>query len=180
MKLENGKLVLERRACLNCNEGTIPGQRWCPTCKGTGKGKRGGAGGCRTCRGMKTTADFDNPTPCPVCKGNYQNAQPETTSDYLPDDIWRGLTFKVYRTNQPLTWNESHLGLGFVFSCEDYGRAWNDTDENIITSVKEHGGHQASKIAKDDGSICDHVAIVVKRGGYAVKAVFTKPSQVEA
>lgn len=63
--------------------------------------------------------------------------------------------------------------MDYVFTCTDYGRAWRATDAEVVADVLDNSGsHQACKVAQDNGTLCDHVAIIVKPGGYAVKAVF--------
>jgi len=172
MKLENGKLVMERKDCHWCDQGKRPGKAKCGTCDGTGKGKRGKVRGCRTCYGNKTVPDFNNTVACDLCGGSWQGSQEETLYDYLPESVWQGLAFKVYRNAVPMTFNEQYVGVGCVFSSTDYGDAWKGTDEAVIAEVKEHTSHQACKVAREDGTLCNHVGIFVMPGGYAVRAVW--------
>lgn len=172
MKIENGKIVLKTKECI-CQEGKQAGLMKCPACKGTGRGKRGGLRGCKQCYGSRQVVDWNNPIPCTYCKGDYKNV-PETMTDYISEQIWKSLSFKTVRANAPTTFNEEYVGIGYVYCCNDYGDAWNaNKDEELIEEVKNHrGGIQACAIAKDDGTVCDYVAIIIKPTGYSVKAIF--------
>jgi hypothetical protein len=172
MKIENGKVVFERKDCWQCNKGQKARIIPCPECKGTGRGKRGGARGCKKCNGFRTSCSWDDPVPCDACQGNYQNHEPEDATDYLPAGAFASLTFKVYRVTREMTWGESHIGLGCVYSCTDYGRSNAATDDAIIADVKNHSGVQACKVIDAQGNLCDHIGIFVRQGGYTVKAVF--------
>ena len=167
---EGNKLVMGRKNCWHCHEGTVGTNVTCTGCQGTGRSKSGKQK-CRTCRGTKTVYNNDIRKPCDTCKGNPVNFNEETVYDHMPDAVWQSLTFKVYRHNRPITGNEALLGLGCVYSSQDYGAAWDaNNDEALIASVKASGGHQACKVAKKDGTLCDHVGIFVSRGGYSVRA----------
>lgn len=171
MKLVNGQLVMGKKDC-QCGDGTQPRRIVCRECNGTGNGKRGGRGGCRKCNGLKIEWDSKNPMTCTRCNGNFKDAEDETTTDYMPNEIWDAMKFEVYRTNLPLTLNEALLGLGCIYSCEDYGAAFkNPDDAALIADVKNHKSHQACKFLKD-GKFADHVGIIVKTGGYSVRAIF--------
>jgi RecJ-like exonuclease len=172
MQLINGKIVLGRKVCWRCHEGQIAGKVCCPECKGSGNGKRGGRGGCRRCNGNCTVYSADVMEECYECKGKYIDYEAETLCDYMPKDIWAQVPLKVYRTNKPMTVGEYLLGMGCLFSCTDYGRAWGSTDEQVLESVRKHDSVQATKVCADDGRLCSHVGIFINEGGYTVKAVF--------
>lgn len=176
MRIENSKLILERRECLWCR-GTrlIPGKKPCATCHGTGKGTRGKENGCRECHGYRTATDFINMVSCTTCT---DGTEPETLYHYAPDSIWQSFRFVVYRENRRLTWGESYIAHGLVFSCTDYGAAYRMPDDAVIDEVKTHKGHQACKFTADDGTLADHIAIIVTRDGYSVDAVFLKQASV--
>lgn len=181
MQVVNGKLVMGRKNC-NCTEGKRAGRVTCPTCKGTGKGKRGKPRGCQGgCFGDGQKWSWENPITCTNCNGNYVGFEEEDRYDYVPDSIWKGLEFKVYRHARALTGNESLLGIGCVFSCTDYGDAWKANDDAaLIAHVRESSGHQATKVTKEDGTVCSHVGIFVCPGGYSVRAVFDDVNAVVA
>ncbi len=180
MHIENGKMVWGRKNCEHCDEGKQPTRIRCPECKGTGNGKRGGRGGCHKCRGLRDIWSNDHPMTCTTCNGNYINFTVENQCDYMPSEVWQSLNFKVYRHKRLLTGNEAILGLGCVFSCTDYGAAWeNPDDEKLIKEVKASTSHQATKVTKDDGTVCDHVGIFVCPGGYSVRPVFESVEAVE-
>lgn len=168
MRIENGKLVMERKTCTHCNEGTVPTKVNCPECKGTGNGKRGGKRGCRPCYGMGWKWDQENRQVCTQCKGEYRNAEAETIFDTAPDAIWQQFPFRVVRVQRDMTTNEMLVGHGSVFTCADYGRAIKKTDDEIIADVRNHKNHQACKFATEDGNIAQEIVIVVTPQGYAV------------
>ena len=179
MHVTNGKLVFARKNCEHCDHGQQPSRITCQTCKGTGRGKRGGRGGCQKCHGLRHIWSNDHPQTCTTCNGNYVNFAEEDQFDTLPDAIWQGFTFKVYRHNRPISGNEAILGLGCVFSCGDYGAAWNANDDAaLIADVKRHTHHQATKVSKEDGTIANHIGIFVNRGGYSVRPVLESIAEV--
>ncbi len=178
MRIENGQLVLGRKDCY-CQDGTRPSKIACPACKGTGKGKRGGKGGCRPCYGMGHKWDHDNPVVCPACQGAYAGHEEETRYDSLPDSEWQALPFRVIRQNRGMTLNEQHLGAGTVYSCVDYGRSWATADDAIIAEARAHRSVQACKVTLDSGEVCREVVIQVTPGGYAVRANFS-PSRADS
>lgn len=172
MRLENGKVVLERKNCW-CGDGTKPAGVPCPGCEGTGNGKRGGKGQCKNCFGLGKVYNSGKRVVCDICKGQYENAEPETFCDTIPLSIYTTIPVVVYRTGQPMNFLESLIGMGCLYSCTDYGRAWNDkTDEKLIQEVKIQQHTQATKVCKEDGTFCNHIGIFVRRTGYTVQAVF--------
>ena len=178
----DGKTYIElgRRNCRNCNErGAVPGRKPCPKCNGTGKTKGGkGVGECRSCYGYKTAADFENNVICPKCNGAWENFEEETLYDYMPHDIAAEImeNVKVYDLNRPMTLNEEYIGLGYVFTCTDYGVAAENPNAAII-SVKEHLSVQLIKVGRPTDNpkiveVCDHIGIYIGPYGYVVKAEF--------
>ena len=175
MRQEGNKVVLETKACSCTWRGTpglvaktIP----CPTCKGTGRGPKGGVNGCRKCHGFRTTySDTENVT-CSGCNGTA--IVPENSCDTMPDEMYLALPFKVYRHNRLLTYGESLLGWGCVYSCEDYGRSFKATDESVITDVRSHGHVQLCKVVNKELELCDHVGIFIAANGYSVRPVYRK------
>ena len=132
--------------------------------------------GCRKCHGFKTTySDTENVT-CSACNGTA--IVPENDCDTMPDKMYLGLPFKVYRHNRELTYGESLLGWGCVYSCTDYGCAYGSTDESVIADVRSHNHVQLCKVAKNL-VLCDHVGIFIARDGYSVRAVY-RPDGLDA
>lgn len=176
MRLENGKLILERRDCSYCNH--MPGLSLapsaCPTCKGSGNGKRGGRGKCPQCSGSGRVYDSGATMPCRACAGNYKDFQAETYCDTIPLSIYQTLPVKVYRTEIPMTVGESLIGLGCLYSCSDYGRAWKnpERDNELVEEVRNQKFTQATKVCKEDGTLCDHIGVFVRPGGFTVKPIF--------
>lgn len=72
------------------------------------------------------------------------------------------------------TWGDSYLGLGSLWSCTDYGRAWEGTDEAVIAKIREQlttGRTQWINVI-DAGTrvMADTLVIGLSRNGYTVKA----------
>jgi hypothetical protein len=176
MKIENGKLVLGKTNC-SCGDGTESTRIVCPECKGTGRGKRGGAGGCKKCHGLRYTYDHEKRAVCKRCNGNFIDHDDETTCDYLPAGVFAGFDVRVYYTNN-MTVGESLLGLGCVYSCGDYGEAWKNRSDDfkakLIADVKGQTGVQATKVVDANLNVCDHIGVFVSERGYTVKPVFAK------
>jgi hypothetical protein len=172
MKTENGKVIPETRACINC-DGTGKRKELVP-CPNTGRTMRGK--GCPHC-GSTRKADHryintGRVIPCSRCDGT--GIVEETLYD-TADAIYQGMTFKVYRQDREASWNEQHLGAGCVFSCADYGAAWDhpEKDAALAEKVKASTFQQAIKFCREDGTLADHIGVFVTRGGYSVRAVFT-------
>jgi hypothetical protein len=85
---------------------------------------------------------------CPVCNGTAR--VPENSCDTMPDEMYLALPFKVYRHNRELTYGESLLGWGCVYSCEDYGAAFKSSDEKVLADVRGHGFVQLCKVANKE------------------------------
>lgn len=170
MKIIDGKIVLEIKQCGWCDgKGTSPARVRCPKCRGTRRGPRGGRGGC-SCLDGTAYSDTLRET-CGRCNG--AKTEMETITDYATPEMWQGMTFKVIREEKGrFGFNEEYLGVGYVYTCSDYGQAWKNTDESVIADVRKSTGHQACKFAKDDGTLADHIAILVTPNGYKVKAVY--------
>lgn len=84
----------------------------------------------------------------------------------------------VNRTVGELSWGESFLGIGSIWSCTDYGEHWEMTDEEVINDIR-------SKLASDSYqliSICDKstrqiakiVEVKLRNQGYSLIAVGKK------
>lgn len=175
MRVQDGCLVMETRPCLcvngPCPDGRAAGKQACSACGGTGNGKRGGKGSCRSCHGFGTQPDFVNHVPCVYCEGTASVA--ETLTDSLPTAIWQSLPFVVMRADRRQTWNEEHFGAGCCWSSTDYGRAWNETDADLLARVRDTTSRvQACKVADRNGRLCDFVAIVLMPNGYTVKGAW--------
>jgi hypothetical protein len=173
MKLEGKKVILETKDC-SCTWRGTPGlvakRVACPTCKGTGRGVKGGRDGCKKCHGFRTAySDTENVT-CSACNGTAR--VPENSCDTMPDEMYLGLPFKVYRHARQLTYGESLLGWGCVYSCEDYGTAYHASDEKILADVRAHLGVQLCKVANKELELCDHIGIFIAANGYSVRAVY--------
>lgn len=176
MRLEHGKIILERRECWQCR-GTRKVNEWipCTACKGTGKK---GARLCLTCkpqasfkRGFVLSIDTG------VCQGCTDGTQAENFGESIPLSVWESLPIKVYRSDRQQTYGEYLLAVGCLWSSTDYGEHKKLTDEQLIAKVRSNGFGipQASKVCTPEGVLCDHIGIFTNHNGYTPKAVFDTP-----
>jgi hypothetical protein len=95
----------------------------------------------------------------------------------MPNAWWAEFDFRVYRQDRGISYNESLLGRGCVYSCVDYGRAYDAPDDTaVLASVRAHTFIQLTKVAHA-GRLCDHIGIFVNRGGYSVRACYLPDGQ---
>ena len=177
---ENGKLVFGPRECTNCwGNGVENRQAPCPTCKGTGRGPRGGKNACRKCVMQGCGYIYIHDVPCTNCVAKgvpTASASQSDRYDYVSLEIWRSLTFKVYRSNRPQTGNEAILGHGCISSVTDYGRHKKLSDTELIEVVKnDKGVVQAATICDENNVLVDHVGIFCHNQGYSLRAVYASP-----
>lgn len=191
MRVEDGKLVLEMEPCSCCDHpkvpaGRQPGRKPCPTCNGTRRGPRGGKNRCRDCF-TGSVPDFENHEVCGNCNGSQE--QPETMTSILSkvqrQAIIGHLNFRLYIADRGMSFNESYLGLGTIYSVGDYGAAFEllaDADEDTRTKFLEglrdeiNGSSlQPCKVANNETrELCNHIAVVVHRGGYSLRPAYTE------
>lgn len=124
---------------------------------------------------------------CYGCHGHGKVITWATPGDVLPE--WVGITDHVSREaahawadavtvdiqrhdGTSLTWGASTLGIGTVYACTDYGRAWEANDSEALRArVREgmRGSLQWCKITdRETRRIADYVAVHVTSNGYAV------------
>lgn len=175
MRIEDGMLVLETQECWSCDGSGEQDERVriaCPTCKGTGKGVRGGRNGCKNCHGLRYEwASTGGTEDCYQCDGTGQKQ--EDIYDHVTPEFWQGLDFEVRRSNRGQSFYEQYIGLG-CWSCMDYGEHKSMTDEQLIEKVRNSThAPQACKLVngKDDLRISGRVAIVTASTGYSVMGV---------
>jgi len=170
---EGDKLVLGRVACKHCwGQGTVATREPCPACRGTGRGRRGGRGGCKECQGGKYRWNQDKRTVCPGCQGvDSAIAEEATVYDGLPRAVWESLAFRVTSRQRALHWVEGCLGGG-IHTVLDYGQHRSLSDEELIAEVRDGGCPQICKVAREepDGTVrlCDYVLITRMVDGYRV------------
>jgi len=185
MRIENNVLVLEEKDC-GCikDDRTPPGTRVrrfgykkCTKCKGTGMR---GSGRCRECNARDGYFSATNPRkagyvpdysvveeiqPCDACHGKLVVL--ENRTDNLSLDIIRAIPMRVERMpNREITFNESYLGFGTVYSVVDYGRHKDLSDEEIIAEVKASPNKQACNYVLRD-LLCDEIVIVSSNQGFS-------------
>jgi hypothetical protein len=85
-------------------------------------------------------------------------------TDYIPKEEFKKIPIKVIRQERKLSWFEQTFGVG-LYSCVDYGRSREKTDEELAESVRGHT-HQLCKVYRD--RLCDYVGVFVGDNGYSV------------
>ena len=179
---ETRTLTLDEKACL-CRDGIEAGPIRCIVCHGTGQGKRGGRNGCKTCHGFGRIYSREyNPVTCKRCNGTAKLR--EDWTDRISQEAVEALceNVVVYRTDRRNNWNENYLGMGSIYTSQDYGRAWEGTDEAIKRSVvKDLQWIQACKVmeaswgyanSRDSVRLAKGLLIEVRRDGYSVNPLF--------
>jgi hypothetical protein len=203
MRIENGYVILEKKDC-NCTrddrlENGMMIDRFeaklCPKCKGTGKR---GNGRCRECnardgywsnsfpRTPGYVADYSkfSVKVCSHCNGAWHNFDDENLTDNLDADILREIPIRVVRKpNRPITFNESHLGFGTVYSIVDYGRSRDWTDEQYAEAVRKDmdgfASSQACKYAdRKTMRLCDEIVVVTSDQGFSAWPNWTVKNEI--
>lgn len=175
MIVKDGFLIMGKKDCF-CGNGTVHRRVDCDVCKGTGKGIRGGRDGCKNCHGGGRVLTDKDPLVCKTCQGDYKDHRSEDVYDYAPVDILLSIPVRVVHKQRTQSWAEQYIGLG-LYSCTDYGRYKDMSDEELIAHVRSGNSFrrtQALNIAdKDkDNKLCDYVAIVTADNGYSVIGVW--------
>lgn len=112
---------------------------------------------------------------CENCKGS--KVQPEDRYDYLPKEVFAAIPMKVYYGNGGISFNEAHLGIGCVWSCQDYGAHKQLSDDQLIAKLREADhGVQACKLVNEKLEFCEYIGIFTNAEGYSLRAIF--PGQV--
>ena len=176
----------------------------CTGCNGFGKSKRGYGTyktqaladrhgvRCWMCHGVKTyTPPLTNP--CYSCNYNPgQDVAEIHPGDTLPDVIGRCASvprevavslaseweFVPMRFDRGQTWGEAYLGLGSIWSCTDYGAAWEQSDAEVIARVRESfdsGSLQWLTIMDSERTITPRIVVKITRGGYSVIGSMDNP-----
>jgi hypothetical protein len=179
----NFTLTLDLKDCTRCyGRGKMPTKIKCRSCKGTGNGPRGGVRSCKNCYGSGNDYDQVNLSTCEKCDGSPHRAELENFCDAAPAEAVGALQLRVARQDRETSWNETHLGLNSLWSSADYGRAWDKTDIEVMSQVREDLLGRHSRVAatnllatKYDSNattlpIVRGLVIVVSRGGYSVRA----------
>lgn len=170
-------LTLGQTDCSACKYMGKPGQipvlveADCPKCKGTGKR---GNGTCRNygcVRGKKEVLSDTLWQTCSKCKGS--TLQAETWCDYAPSEAVTAIPVRVTRQNRDISMNESLLGLGCLWSCTDYGSAWDGDDADLQVKITEQLATQRVQatniVDRETGAVVDEIIVIVSRGGYSLR-----------
>jgi hypothetical protein len=176
--VRNRTLTLGKTRCRRCEKGTVAARKDCRTCRGTGNGPRGGRRGCQTCHGSGDSWDHEDRRVCQNCHGDWRHAEPETWTDAVPKELLELIPLRVERVDRANSWNENFLGMGTVYSCQDYGRAALTDDETMQKVVRHHllrNRVQACKVTTGNRSdkvrkVARALVITVTSDGYAVRA----------
>jgi hypothetical protein len=176
----------------------------CSGCGGFGKAKAGFGAyrtqamanrhgvTCRMCEGTGTwTAPAANS--CHSCYANLGLGVIEAhPGDTLPESMDRCSTVPAairetlvaeweiipVRFNRGMTWGESFLGLGSVYTSTDYGAAWTQTDAEVVARVRESllTSHlQWISVLDADRKITPRLVIKIVREGYSVIGTLDAP-----
>jgi hypothetical protein len=179
MKIVEGRMVYEPRACYSCDGAgsrdynvlcplwnspvtKYPG-RVCPHC------------GTKNRHGHKTVGTEHRQ--CDSCRGIGHPM--ETAYDSVPAAIVAAIPVRVYRSNRPQTWMEAHLAVGCLVSITDYGRYKSLTDTELAAKVKGEDLKSPQAISgivsrEDHGRVCSHIGVFTSDQGYSVIGVFEK------
>lgn len=165
-------VVYEETTCYGCypsGSGRVYIRVKCPTCKGTRKGPRGGAGGCKTCYDGSVYSDKLTEI-CSKCGG--EGKVPETRYSHVSREDWQDMPFVVYRDQyRKQSFAERFIGVG-VYSVSGMDPSYL-TDEQLIEEVRNGSTtHQACKIVDEAGMRCNHIGILTAEYGYAVIPVW--------
>lgn len=179
MKVQDGKLVYETKPCW-CAEGERPGQvqeyRRCKYYDQKVKG-RFPADHCPDCDATRQHSHLYSISTgqwkaCDRCNGTLR--LPEGRTDYMPQEIVAAIPLKVFRLNRGMTFNESLLGMGCLWSCQDYGRAWSSQDSVTLKHVQEelqNHSAQACAVVDEEDRLPQAIGIFVNIGGYSVRSL---------
>ena len=168
-------LTLDYHTCF-CGDGTQSGYSRCTVCGGTGKGKRGKMGGCKRCYGRGSEVNHAIRIPCATCNGttlvkdDWCSNIPQEACVFLAENI------TITRQARVNNWNENYLGLGSLWTVQDYGAAWSGDDDKLKEKVASEilRGHvQAVKVVPVEEGLrsrmCDGIVVRVRQDGYSVQ-----------
>lgn len=176
MHRQGDVLAYDRETCHNCQgEGFYIERKPCPL-QGRTVAQRPG----RACPHCKTTNRHNHsyldtglkPT-CWGCDGTGKAL--ENRYSYMPSDLVLTLPLKVHRLQRGNSFNENYIGHGCLWSCQDYGRAAGQPDEEVLARVMAdlRKGHsvQACAVVDKDDHLPNFIGIFVTRDGFSVRAV---------
>lgn len=174
MRVEDGKLIYDLRPCLICKgTGRVRHSHLCPRYGMNQNGKPCLHCGATTKRSHHCIPDRQDAT-CGECGGSLQ--VPEDRYDYLPQDILNAIPIIVVRSDRGITWNESYLGLGCLYSVVDYGEHKRLTDEELVAQVRDKPyGTQTTAVVDDQDRLPPFIAICCHDSGYSVRSAWQLP-----
>lgn len=162
MKIEQGKVILETQTCHMCGHNRLP--------QGMAPGPF-----------VNGEPDWDNPRICDCCGGTGKVG--EDRFSFMPEGMMKTIPIKLYLQDRNISFNESYIGIGCIWSCLDQGRAWEQIGKDQagvnafmreIRKEVDEDTSQASKITDENLNVCNHIAVIVNKGGYSLRAVFSE------
>lgn len=148
----------------------------CPFCKTGWKRRIETLRTCFTCSGTGVQPVWSGGDILPEWVGRTDNMSRASSAAFAAD-----VKIVVDRGHQ-LTWGESFLGLGSLWTTTDYGRGWESTDEAVIAGVRERlltdRTQWCKVIDRDSRVIADTLVIGLSLNGYAVRAADVKQSRL--
>lgn len=179
MKADEGRIIYETKPCW-CSHNERPGQvqenrhrRFyghaingrtkdgkCPDCGATRKHDH---------QGFMPTGEWNV---CGRCNGTL--VVPEDRYDYMPRELVCAIPHKLFRLKRGITFNESLLGIGCLWSCQDYGWAAKEPDEKVLGKVQaeiQKHSVQACAVVDDLDRLPPAIGVFINSGGYSVRAL---------
>lgn len=172
MKIKDGKVQFEEVKCWDCKGvGKRNYYMFCPReSKRTDAKAKMDCCHCGVKKGEKHKM-IPYSDDCKTCHGTGRLQEDRYSYDH--EDKIKELPFRVIRHDVPQTLNETHLGLGCVYCCTDYGRHKELTDKQLIEQVRNNISHtQYCNFVDEENNLADAIAIVTSRGGFSVTAMY--------
>lgn len=181
MRVENGKLVYATTTCWTCNgTGAYRPNHPCPRYDRPQNGQPCPHCGSTTKHGHHYLPDGQDVT-CGRCQGTGK--VPENRYDYLPSEIVTAIPLVVVRSNRAITFNESYLGIGCLWSSVDYGAHRRLSDEALAEKIRSDmsQGHsvQACHVVDKEDRLPPFIAICCNNQGYSVRSAWELPQLLQ-
>lgn len=126
---------------------------------------------CYSCKGAGARPAWD--VTRPILPPHVSDC--DTATDAFIDAWLADATITVARSGRGLSWGEAHLGFMGLGSCVDYGRSWDQTDDQIIDNVVDGSflrHTQFIKMIDRRTRVVGTVLLIeVTRNGYTVMVV---------
>jgi len=109
---------------------------------------------------------------CTACNGTA--IVPEDRYNYIPAGLLSDIPLQVVRLDRGMTFNESLLGIGCLWSVQDYGKAWDMSDVDVLVKVRAELGTtsvQACAVVDRADMLAEGIGIFVNRSGYSLRTI---------